>query len=53
MRSVQARQQKKVDQDVNIKNDVASILQRRLAMQLSDSESNNSNNESDEEWIDG
>ena len=51
LRSVQARQQKQAsEKDANLKIDVASILQRRIVMQLSDSESNNSN-ESDDDWV--
>lgn len=54
LRKVQQNQQKQVQKrnDDNLK-DVASILARRVAMQLSDSESNHSNNESDDDWIDG
>lgn len=53
LRSVQQRQQKQVDKQnsAHLK-DVASILARRVAMQLSDSESNHSNVESeDDDWV--
>lgn len=53
LRSVQQRQQKQVDKQnsAHLK-DVASILARRVAMQLSDSESNHSNAESeDDDWV--
>ena len=53
LRSVQQRQQKQVEKQnsAHLK-DVASILARRVAMQLSDSESNHSNVESeDDDWV--
>ena len=51
LRKVQQNKQKQVDKDDGHLKDVASILARRVAMQLSDSESNHSNNnESDDDW---
>jgi WAS family protein 3 len=51
LRSVQNNQQKQVEKD-SPPHDVASILARRVAMQLSDSDSNHSDNETDDGWDD-
>lgn len=49
LRSVQSNKEKQVEKE-NPLHDVASILARRVAMQLSDSDSNHSENETDDGW---
>lgn len=50
LRSVQQRKQKQVEKDSHLK-DVASILARRVAMSLSDSE-NDDDDENGDDWVD-